>query len=33
MRLPKPFRETEFSGANADREMLTFLVSADHDKD
>ena len=26
MRMPNPFRETKFSGANADREILIFLV-------
>ena len=26
MGLPNPFRETKFSGANADREILIFLV-------
>ena len=33
MGLPNPSRETRFSGANADRGMIHFLCSADHEQD
>ena len=31
--MPNPSRETKFSGTNADREILTSLVHADHVQD
>ena len=33
MGLPNPSRETNFSGANADREMFYFPCSAHHEQD